>query len=115
MIDSCENIYEVLFPIGKLSKIGYQSFKDCTQLRRLVLPPSLYEVSDEAFLNCKKLKCGCVDVPEDVIPKLKDKLSPEILEDYCRERDCYVSFDRFTCKTERNVFNIAYVFILLGQ
>ena len=102
---SCENLYEVFIPFGNLKKIGFQSFKDCIHLTRLVLPSTVETISDGAFLGCNSLKCGCVEIPDEVLNRINNKLenislSQDLFSDMCKERICYVSFERLSCNSQ---------------
>ena len=97
---SCHNLREVFIPDGALSTIGHQAFEDCSSLVRVQLPDTLSVIDTEAFLNCPKLKCGCVTVPKSLVPSAvsNGKIPSDILSDTCLASDCFVAYKLNTCK-----------------
>ena len=48
-------MFEVIFPTT-LKFIGYQAFRDCDDLKKVILPEGLEEIDEEAFSFCRCLK-----------------------------------------------------------
>ena len=59
-----EDLIEVFIGDGNLKRIGYRAFKDCYNLRRIVLPDSLESIGESSFENCNKIVCGGITLPE---------------------------------------------------
>ena len=105
-----KRLLEVIIPDGNLVSIGYQAFKDCTNLIRLYLPDNggnpettKVDIQEDAFYGCTSLRCGCVRVPESYREEAinKGKISENILNDICVNTICHVSFEHITCKLAR--------------
>ena len=122
---SCLNLYEVMIPIGNLVQIGYQSFMNCTHLTRIYLPPSVEIINQQAFEGCINLKCGCVNIPEQVLTNLQKNnidlssigIDQSLLTGYCKEVKCYISFEQLSCNikpcTASHYFSS--LFIVIGS
>ena len=78
------NLIEIIFSKGKLERIGYQSFMDCINLRRIVLPDSLKTIDVDAFKNCHKIVCGGLTLNASLIEQAKNaKIDEMPLSDGC--------------------------------
>ena len=108
---------EVIFSKGKLEKIGFQSFKDCTNLIRIVLPDSLQTIDDGAFTNCNKIVCGGLTLPERLKEQAKRADIQEMpLSDGCLN-NFRALFRKKTCvdNKRRMRAGITYTAIIIGS
>ena len=112
---SCTNLYEVFIPIGNLEQIGYQSFMNCSHLTRLYIPKGVKIINDDAFKGCNNLKCGCVNIPDEFLENItKIGIQDYLVSDYCKNTDCYISFDKITCNSKPMLCYSTMLFIILG-
>ena len=114
---SCHYIEEVFIPEGYLESIGFESFKNCTRLSRVILPTSLEYIYNNAFESCKRLQCGCFTVPDVVIDKIewnKTGVPSSIYGDYCLSQKCYINHIRITCEYKStNSIHVSLFYIFL--
>ena len=104
-----KSILEVIASHGSLIKIGYQSFKDCTNLRRIVLPFTLEVIDSEAFMNCNKILCGGVIISENMIEQAKSAGIPErSLSDNCVNNVAFL-YRKKTCPNNPKARNILFL------
>ena len=112
---SAYNLHEILIPDGKLTSIGYQAFANCKNLVRLILPSGLSEIQGEAFADCSKLRCGCVNIPYEIKEKaINGGIPSDVLSPVCTIDYCYISFDKLTCK-QSNHHNIGTLIFILNS
>jgi len=52
----CENITSLKFPEGTMTKVDYQAFFNCFNLRRVDLPLSVKVIEKRAFYDCRNLQ-----------------------------------------------------------
>ena len=55
-LTGCKSIVRLEFSdASKLKSVGTAAFKECTELRTMILPPSLQTIGNEAFMGCSYL------------------------------------------------------------
>ena len=114
---SCQNIEEIFFSEGNLQRIGYESFKNCTRLSRVLLPSTLSSIDQNAFELCHHLQCGCFEIPSNVRALTSIKwettgLESQLYGEYCLSKGCYVSHIPVTCGDQHiNIHLIASIFM----
>ena len=110
-----KNLVEVIFSRGNLQRIGFQSFMDCVNLRRIVLPNSLKSIDDMAFENCNKIVCGGLTLNVSLKQQAKDAGIKELpLSDGCLN-NFEALLRRKTCKiNQRKKTGLIYFIIISG-
>ena len=54
--DGCRKLVEVLVQGESLKQISGRAFRNCSDLRRILLPETLEEIGNSAFENCESLR-----------------------------------------------------------
>ena len=105
---SASNLWEVIIPTGSLTTIKYQAFKDCFNLRRIILPDSLITIEKDAFNNCNKILCGGLVMNVS----LKDQATEAGISEKAVSDGCLNNFDALirknTCENQNN-YKIRYL------
>ena len=108
----CQYIMEFIVSDGNLKKIGFQAFKDCPRLRRLVLPNTLEEIGGEAFMNIS-IVCGGLVLDEELIDAAKSAR----MSDLPLSKGCLNNFDALLRRKTCSSHNLRGMFassIILG-
>ena len=109
----CEYLLEVIISDGKINRIGFEAFRDCVNLRRIVLPKSLQTIEKDAFLNCNNIVCGGLFLNPNLKKQAEDAgIQPLPLSDGCLNN--YNAFVRKeTCKKCHNekLYSLCYILV----
>jgi len=62
--EDCSNIRMLIIPEGHIKSIMYRAFAGCTKLSFIYLPKSITDIAQQAFDECKSLKCGSIFTAE---------------------------------------------------
>lgn len=71
-VENCTSVIRVDLPNG-LKRIGMEFFNECANLERVIIPDSVTDIGEHAFLNCNKLKT--ITLGRN-IKKITDSITP---------------------------------------